>query len=117
MNKMYKMYKMYKALATASIIALAAIPIPASAQNVPPPTKHDGQGFNVNQVKAIPATVGKITNIVNDDSGKTITVTGRGLVLTDQSEIILSITKDTKIIDARGKRVSLQSIIDENKVS
>jgi hypothetical protein len=106
------MNKMYKALATASIIALAAIPITASAQDVTPPTKHN----IVNQVKSIPATLGKITNIVNDDSGKSIRVTGRGLAVTDQSDIILSITKDTKIIDSKGKRVSLQSIIDENKV-
>ncbi|GGH36717.1 peptidase [Paenibacillus segetis] len=109
------MNKMYKVLATASILTLAAMPLAASAQDVPPATTNHG-GTILNQVKVVPGTMGQITNFVNDKTGKFITVTGRGLAPTDQSEMILSITKDTKIIDSKGKRVALQTIIDEKKV-
>ncbi|WP_239616569.1 peptidase [Cohnella mopanensis] len=110
------MKKMQKVLTTASILAMTVMPMAATAQDVPPPTIHNGQGFIVNQTKAAPATMGQITNFVNDKSGKFITVTGRGLAVNDQSEIILSITKDTKIIDSKGKKVALQTIIDGKKV-
>ncbi|UVI29487.1 peptidase [Paenibacillus spongiae] len=110
------MKKMHKALATTAILAMTAVPIAASAQNVPTATIHNGQGAIVNQVKVVPGTMGQITNFVNDKSGKFITVTGRGLAPTDQSEIILAITKDTKIIDAKGKTVPLKKIIDEKKI-
>ncbi|OMF36943.1 peptidase [Paenibacillus sp. FSL H8-0548] len=110
------MNKMNKMLATTSILAMAIIPLTAYAQNVPPSTIHNGQGIIQNQAKIVPATMGLITNFVNDKSGKFITVLGRGLAVTDQSEIILSITKDTKIIDSKGKKVALKTIIDEKKV-
>lgn len=110
------MNKMYKVLATASIFALAAMPMAASAQDVPPQTIHNGQGNIQNQLKIVPGTMGQITNFVNDKTGKFITVTGRALAVGDQSEIILAITKDTKIVDAKGKRVPLKTIIDEKKI-
>ncbi|MWV45904.1 peptidase [Paenibacillus sp. HJL G12] len=110
------MNKMYKVLATASILAMAAMPVAANAQDVPPQTVHNGQGNIQNQVKVVPATMGQITDFVNDKTGKFITVTGRGLAPTDQSQIILSITKDTKIVDAKGKTVALKTIMDEKKV-
>ncbi|OPA75757.1 peptidase [Paenibacillus selenitireducens] len=110
------MKKMYKVLATASILAMAAMPMAASAQDVPVPTSQNGQGFNVTQAKVVPGTMGQITDFVNDKSGKFITVTGRGLATTDQSEMILSITKDTKIVDSKGNPVALKTIIDEKKV-
>jgi len=110
------MKKMHKVLATTALLAMTAVPIVASAQDVPPPTIHNGQGFVVNQAKVVPGTMGQITDFVNDKTGKFITVTGRALAPTDQSEIILAITKDTKIIDAKGKTVPLKTIIDEKKV-
>jgi hypothetical protein len=109
------MNKMYKVLATASIFAMAAMPMAASAQDVPP-TNHNGQGPVQNQLKIVPGTMGQITDFVNDKTGKFITVTGRSLAVGDQSQIILSITKDTKIVDAKGKTVPLKTIIDEKKV-
>ncbi|MEI0736309.1 hypothetical protein VQ056_05955 [Paenibacillus sp. JTLBN-2024] len=42
-------------------------------------------------------------------------MTGRGLAPTDQDEIILAITPKTKFIDAKGKTVPLQKIIDGHK--
>ncbi|WP_053373544.1 hypothetical protein [Paenibacillus sp. FJAT-27812] len=110
------MNKMYKVLATASIFAMAAMPLAASAQDVPQPTIHNGQGPIQNQFKIVPGTMGQITDFVNDKTGKFITVTGRSLAVGDQSQIILSITKDTKIVDAKGKTVPLKTIIDEKKV-
>lgn len=110
------MNKIYKVLTTASILAMIAIPVTASAQDVPPAPIHHGQGNILNQVKIVPGTMGQITDFVNDKTGKFITVTGRGLATTDQSEIILSITKDTKIIDSKGKIVPLKTIVDNKKV-
>ncbi|HEY2494426.1 MAG TPA: peptidase [Paenibacillus sp.] len=110
------MKKMYKVLATTTILAMAAMPIAASAQKVPPAPIHDGQGSIQNQAKVVPGTIGQITDSVNNKTGKFVTVTGRGLTTTDQSEIVLSITKNTKIIDSKGKKVSLKTIIDEQKV-
>ncbi|MBK3495764.1 peptidase [Viridibacillus sp. YIM B01967] len=110
------MTRIKKVLATTSFLAMSIIPMTASAQNIPSDLIHNGQGFTVNQVKAAPGTVGQITNFVNDKTGKFITVTGHGLATTDQSEIILSITKSTKIIDSKGKKVSLKKIIDDKKV-
>ncbi|MCJ8010285.1 peptidase [Paenibacillus sp. KQZ6P-2] len=108
------MKKMYKVLATASLMAMAAVPVGASAQDIQPVAMPVATQ-NVNQVKVVPGTMGQITNFVNDKSGKFITVTGRGLAPTDQSEIILEITKNTKIVDARGKTVPLKTIMDEHK--
>ncbi|WP_256759012.1 peptidase [Cohnella sp. WQ 127256] len=128
------MNKMYKVLATTSILAMAAMPIAASAQSVshvnkhfgqvniqhqdvPPATTHNGHnGFIVNQANTSPGTLGKITDYVNDKTGKFITVTGRGLAVTDQSEIVLAITKNTKIVDSKGKKVSLNKIINKKMV-
>lgn len=107
---------MYKVLATTSLLAMTAIPMAAFAQDVPPTTIHNGQGIIVNQAKVVPGTMGQITDFVNDKTGKFITVTGRGLAPSDQSQIILSITKDTKIIDSKGKTVALKTIIDNKKV-
>lgn len=106
---------MFKVLTTASILAMVAIPVSASAQDVPTPIQY-GQESSQNQIKVVPGTMGQITDFVNDKTGKFITVTGRGLATADQNEIILSITKDTKIIDSKGKRVALKTIIDEQKV-
>lgn len=111
------MKKPFKVLATATILAMAAIPAAAFAQNAQAPLISNGNNEAiVNQVKVVPGTMGKITNFVNDNTGKFITVTGRSLAPTDQSEIILSITKDTKIVDAKGNKVALQKIIDDQKV-
>ncbi|MET3547269.1 acylphosphatase [Paenibacillus favisporus] len=110
------MNKIYKVLATASIFALAAVPVAASAQEVPPAAAQSGQGQVQNETKVVPATWGQITNFVNDKTGKFVTVTGRGLAPSDQSQIILAITPETKIIDARGKSVPLKTVIDEKKV-
>jgi len=107
------MNKPFKVLATATILAMAAIPTAAFAQQgVVAPVN----GVAITQAKVVPGTMGKITDFVNDNTGKFITVTGRGLAANDQSEIILSITKDTKIIDSKGKTVALKSIIDDQKV-
>lgn len=110
------MNKMYKVLATASLMAMAAMPLAANAQEVPPMTTSNGQGVILNQAKVVPGTMGQITDFVNDHTGKFITVTGRGLAPTDQSQIILNISKDTKIVDAKGKTVPLKTIMDEKKV-
>lgn len=111
------MNKVYKVLATTTILAMTALPIAASAQDVPPASIHTGtgQGSTVNQAKSVPGTLGYITDYVNDTTGKWITVTGRGLAATDQREIKLSISKDTKIVDAKGNKVQLQTIVDKNK--
>lgn len=111
------MKKMNKAIATASLLAMTAIPLAAFAQDVPPPTKTPDLSMvqNQNQVKIVPGTLGQITDFINDETGKFITVKGRGLAPTDQSEIILAITKDTKIVDAKGNKVALKTIIDEKK--
>ena len=106
---------MKKMLVTASIVLMAALPATASAQSVPAKPIHNGQVVAQNKVKASTGTIGQITNYVNDKTGKFITVTGHGLVTTDQSEIILSITKSTKIIDSKGKKVSLKKIIENKK--
>ncbi|WP_054026036.1 hypothetical protein [Bacillus sp. FJAT-28004] len=110
------MRKMHKVLATTVLLAMTAVPIAASAQNIPPLPIHNGQGSVLNDVKLVPGTMGQITDFVNDKTGTFITVTGRGIAATDQSEIILAITKDTKIIDAKGNKVLLKTIIDEKKV-
>lgn len=110
------MNKMNKMLATTTIVAMTIIPITANAQQVPPSVAYNVQGIVQTEAKVVPATMGQITNFVNDKSGKFITVLGRGLAPTDQSEIILSITKDTKIIDAKGNKVALKTIIDEKRV-
>ncbi|URN95174.1 MAG: peptidase [Candidatus Pristimantibacillus lignocellulolyticus] len=110
------MNKMYKMIATTSILAMTIIPLTANAQQVPPPTIHNGQGLIQYQAKVVPATMGLITNFVNDKSGKFITVLGRGLAVNDQSEMVLSITKDTKIIDSKGNKVALKTIMDEKRV-
>jgi hypothetical protein len=110
------MKKIYKVLATATVLAMAALPIAANAQDVPPASAHTGQNNIMNQVKkSVPGTMGYITDFVNDKTGKWITVTGRGLAATDQQEIKLSISKDTKIIDAKGNQVQLQTIVDKHK--
>ncbi|MGG3505746.1 peptidase [Paenibacillus lautus] len=110
------MKKIYKVLATATVLAMAAMPIAANAQDVPPASAHTGQGNIMNQVKkSVPGTMGYITDFVNDKTGTWITVTGRGLAATDQQEIRLSVSKDTKIIDAQGNQVQLQTIADKNK--
>lgn len=110
------MNKIYKVLTTATILAMAALPAAANAQDAPPASVYTGQGSIVNQAKkSVPGTMGYITEYVNDKTGKWITVTGRGLGATDQQEIKLSISKDTKIIDAKGNKVQLQTIVDKNK--
>ncbi|MGE7920758.1 peptidase [Viridibacillus sp. NPDC093762] len=106
---------MKKVLVTASIILMSALPVTSSAQSVIAKPIHNSQGFAQNKVKTSPGTIGQITNYINDKTGKFITVTGHGLVTTDQSEIILSITKNTKIIDSKGKKVSLKKIIEDKK--
>ncbi|MBD2869252.1 peptidase [Paenibacillus arenilitoris] len=106
------MKKMYKVLTTASILAMAALPIVANAQGVP---VQGGQAVIQNQVKIVPGTMGQITDFVKDESGTTIKVTGRGLEATDQSEMILSVTPESKIIDTKGNPVDLQTIVDEKK--
>lgn len=110
------MNKIYKVLTTATILAMAALPAAANSQDVPPASVQTGQGSIVNQAKkSVPGTMGYITEYVNDKTGKWITVTGRGLGATDQQEIKLSISKDTKIIDAKGNKVQLQTIVDKNQ--
>lgn len=113
------MNKMYKVIATASILTMAAMPVAANAQSIPTATPaHYGQisiGNILSQLKVISGTMGQITDFTNDKTGKFITVTGRGVTPSDQSKIVLSITKDTKIIDSKGKRVALQTIMDEKK--
>lgn len=106
------MNNMIKVLTTASILTMIAIPVAASAQDVATPIQYGQEST----IKIVPGTMGQITDFVNDKTGKFITVTGRGLSFADQSEIILSITNDTKIIDSNGKRVSLKTIMDEKKV-
>ncbi|MGF7049639.1 hypothetical protein J2T13_004160 [Paenibacillus sp. DS2015] len=110
------MNKMYKVLATATILSITAIPMVIQAQAIPSTPNHKGQDTILNQVKVVPGTMGQITDFTNDKTGKFITVTGRGLAITDQSEIILSITKDTKIVNSKGKTIPLKTIIDEKKV-
>ena len=106
---------MFKVLTTATILAMAVMPLAASAQDTSVSNK-DGQELIQKQERVLLGTMGQITDFVNDKTGKFITVTGRGLATTDQSEIVLSITKDTKIVDAKGKIVPLKTIIDEQKV-
>jgi hypothetical protein len=110
------MKKMHKVLTTASILAIVSIPMAVSGQNITSMPIHLGQGSTHNQMKVVPGTIGQITDFVNDKTGKYVTVTGRGLTTADQSEIKLSITKHTKIIDSKGKKVALKTIIDEQKV-
>lgn len=131
------MNKMYKVLATATILAMAALPITASAQSEVPaivPIKANVETAvpikgsletavpikatdNIVPIKAnaVAGTMGLITNFVNDQTGKFVTVTGRGLTATEPGEIVLAITKDTKIIDSKGKRVQLKDVVDQNK--
>lgn len=110
------MKKMNKTIATVSVLAMTALPIAVFAQTGPAGPIQPISAQVQPQAKVVPGTMGLITGFQNDQSGKFITVTGRGLAATDQSEIILSITKDTKIIDAKGKTVPLQKVIDEKKV-
>lgn len=110
------MNKVFKVLAAASIMAMAVVPMAASAQNITAAPAHTGKGQSVNQVKTVPAVWGPITNYTNDKNGTFITVKGRGLAINDQSEMVLAITKDTKIIDAKGNKWTLQSVIDNKKV-
>lgn len=110
------MKKMNKTIAAVSVLAMTALPIAAFAQTQPVDTIQPISAQIQPESKVVPATMGLITEFQNDQSGKFITVTGRGLAATDQSEIILSITKDTKIIDAKGKTVPLKTVIDEKRV-
>ncbi|WP_438350483.1 peptidase [Paenibacillus sp. FA6] len=107
---------MFKVLTTATILAMAVMPLAVSAQDTTSVSNKDGQALIQKQERIVLGTMGQITNLVNDKTGKFITVTGRGLATTDQSEIVLSITKDTKIVDSKGKRVPLKTIMDEKKV-
>lgn len=115
------MNNFYKVLATSAILAMASLPAAqvnaqANAQALPSTSIHAGQGNMVNQEKkVVPGTMGYVTDYVNDGTGKWITVTGRGLGAADQAEIRLSISKNTKIVDAKGKKVQLQTIVDQNK--
>ncbi|OPA75756.1 hypothetical protein BVG16_20725 [Paenibacillus selenitireducens] len=142
------MKKMYKVLATATILAIAAVPMAASAKDYTQPTStlpnlvvcpiekyedtnqndpqnqqnqqgqqglHGQDGLHSN-AKDVLGTMGQITNFTNNEQGKYVTVVGRGLTDNSQSSIILAITKDTKIVDAKGKNVDLQSVIDGHKV-
>ncbi|MGE7622409.1 peptidase [Viridibacillus sp. NPDC096237] len=106
---------MKKVLVTASILLMATLPASTSAQSILAKPIQYGHVMAQNNVKAAPGTIGQITNFVHDKTGEFITVTGHGLATTDQSEIILSITKSTKITDPKGKKVSLKKIIDEKK--
>ncbi|GAE08304.1 hypothetical protein [Paenibacillus sp. JCM 10914] len=108
------MNKIYKVLATSALMAMVAMPM-ASAQDVPPASTHTGQGNVQHQVKSVPGTMGQISNYVSDEHGTWLTVSGRGLAASDQSEIRLAIQEDTKIIDAKGNKVELQSIVDNNQ--
>ena len=157
------MNKFYKVLATATILAMAAVPV-ASAQSVPNLQKDvsvlsaNGKSNQNNQGKQdehkevnkpnevkeskdvkddkvvkedkedkkqkedkekeqrkVLGTVGQITKYTNDANGKYITVLGRGLTPHDQGEVILAITKDTKVINAKGKKVSMDQVIKANK--
>ncbi|OAB40814.1 peptidase [Paenibacillus glacialis] len=110
------MNKMYKVLTTASILAMVSIPMAVSAQNVTPTPVNFGQASTQDSVKLVSGTMGQITDFVNDKTGKYVTVTGRGITTADQSEIKLLITKDTKIVDSKGKKVALKTVIDEQKV-
>lgn len=110
------MKKMNKTIAAVSILAMASLPIAVFAQTGPANTPQPVSAQVQPQPKIVPATLGLITEFQNDQSGKFITVTGRGLAVTDQSEIILSITKEAKIIDAKGKTVPLQKVMDEKLV-
>lgn len=110
------MKKMNKTIAAVSILAMASLPIAVFAQTGPASTPQPVSAQVQPEPKIVPATLGLITGFQNDQSGKFITVTGRGLAVTDQSEIILSITKETKIIDAKGKKVPLQVVMDEKLV-
>lgn len=107
------MNKMNKAIAAVSMLAMTAVPLAVFAQNAPAPVIQPISGQVQKEAKIVPATLGLITGFQNDKSGKFITVKGRGLAPTDQSEMILSITKDTKIIDAKGKTVPLKTVIDD----
>lgn len=150
------MNKFYKALATATILALAAVPVVSanSAENHPylaicPPgpvdqqaqskevsilhAKNDNKDKNQNDNKnhdnkkedkdnkghneqrQVLGTVGQITNFTNNGSGKYITVVGRGVTPQDRSDMILAITKDTKVINSKGKKVSIDSIVQGGK--
>lgn len=141
------MNKMYKVLATATILAMAAVPLAASAKDYTKPTTsvpnsvvspvnkdkgtnqsnqqmkqyqngqkglHDHGGMHGN-AKDVLGTMGQITNFTNNEQGKNVTVVGRGLTPNSQSSIILSITKDTKIVDTKGKKVDLKSVVDGHK--
>ncbi|MCJ8010846.1 peptidase [Paenibacillus sp. KQZ6P-2] len=62
------------------------------------------------------STLGQITKITNDASGKNITVTGHRESAKGQDEITLAITKDTKIVNSKGKQVNLKDIMDGHQV-
>lgn len=110
------MKKMTKTIATASLLAMTALPLAAFAQDGMPSSPVQAPAQTAQQEKAVvPGTLGLITHFVNDHTGKFITVKGRGLAKSDQSEIVLNITNDTKIVDAKGQKVALKTIIDEKK--
>ncbi|MEI0736308.1 hypothetical protein VQ056_05950 [Paenibacillus sp. JTLBN-2024] len=52
------MNKMYKVLATASILALAAMPVAANAQQLPAQAVQKGNANKQTDVKNVPATWG-----------------------------------------------------------
>ncbi|WMT43215.1 hypothetical protein RE628_13735 [Paenibacillus sp. D2_2] len=138
------MNKFYKVLTTATILAMAAVPVVSANEAhlaICPPGpvnqvdqkedvtianmngKHNGnkdnnehkkENQNKEQQKTL-GTLGQITNYTNDSNGKSITVIGRGLTPSAQDEVILAITKDTKIINSKGKKVSLDQVIKEKK--
>lgn len=110
------MKKWTKTIAAASLLAMSAIPLDAFAQEGAPSTVVPLPAQAGQEAKAVvPGTLGLITDFVNDHTGKFVTVKGRGLAPTDQSEIVLNITKDTKIVNAKGEKVALKTIIDEKK--
>ncbi|MDR0269735.1 peptidase [Paenibacillus sp.] len=72
--------------------------------------EHKKEDKNKEQQKVL-GTLGQITKYTMDANGKYITVVGRGLAPSDQGEVILTITNNTKITNSKGKKVSLEQVI------
>lgn len=116
------MKNMYKVLATTTILAMLAAPMAAQAQATTLPAKSVQQNAQTKDLseKRVLGTMGQITDYRNDENGTFITITGRGVTPNAQREIILNITDQTKIVDAKGNKADLtkivESLIKDNKV-
>lgn len=109
--------KLKKGIAASSLLVLSILTLPLNVHSKVKNKEIDSHILKSEsaQAKKKPATIGHVTNYIQKKEGEWITVNGYGNTPTDKNEIILSITNKTKIMDVRGRKVSLKTIVGAKK--